>query len=51
MVFMLEDRCHVVVCTSGPVSGRRCAHMLVTDSVTYMYLHHFTVMLFCRFTG
>jgi hypothetical protein len=27
LVFMLEDRCHVVY-TSASVSGRRCAHML-----------------------
>ena len=51
LVFMLEDRCHVVVCTSAPVSGRKCAHMLVTDSVIYMYFHQFTVMLLCFFTG
>jgi hypothetical protein len=39
LVFMLEDRCHVV-CTSASVSGRRCAHMpdcIVIAPVVYMY--------------
>lgn len=41
LVFMLEDRCHVVY-TSALVSGRRCAYLLVIVSVIYMYAHHFT---------
>ena len=41
---MLDDRCH-------EVSGRGCAHMLVTASVIYMYFDQFTVMRFCCLAG
>ena len=47
---MLDDRCHEVY-TSALVSGRGCAHMLVTASVIYMYFDQFTVMRFCCLTG